>query len=207
MNIEVLHENSKEICEKEKYEYKVYSRARNAKYINIYKEKTDCYELHITDEQDIDVYILIDKDDFNKVNTLFWTFCYTGCDKSSILIYTYVERNKKMLLKHLIMNNNSDNIIPLNRNQCDFRKCNLYIEKDVCRTPKRKQKSEKDLPNNIFCIKQKNGKITGYKTITQQENKLKFITFGIKKYKTLENCLKEAVQYLEKNSCSNNSLN
>jgi len=93
------------------------------------------------------------------------------------------------------MNNYIDDIIPLNRNQCDFRKCNLSTGNKVYGTSKIKQKQNKDLPNNIFYIKQKDGKITGYKRQIKEGDKIKQICFSIKKYQTLENCFDAAIQY------------
>lgn len=179
----------------EKYDYIVYSKSSSAKYINAYKLGKEHSELHITDNQDIDVCIYFDREDFEKLISVFWSFGYSGKDRSCIQIFGYKDRNSRVLLKHLIMNDYINNIVPLNRNPCDFRKCNLSIGDNAYKTQNMKQKQNKDLPNNIFYMKQKDGRITGYKRHIKEGNEVKVICFGIRKYKTLENCFNAAIQY------------
>lgn len=175
-------------------EFVVYSRSFYAKYVNIYKEKDDYYELHITDEKDVDVCILLDKEDVDKVKTYFWSFSYTDVNKTSISVRTYIGK-KYTTMKSVIMNDYINDIVPLNRNQCDFRKSNLYIGDDIYGTTERMQLINKYLPNNIRYSKGKNGNIYGCKLVIRENNKRKEIYFGIRKYKTVENCVNAAIQY------------
>ena len=182
------------------FDYITTERATNTKYINGYILGSSTVELHITDNSTIDHIILFDIEDFIKIRMYFWCVNFVGrkeCEKPEV--YTYAGKASRIYLNRLLMDRGRDErILFRNRDPYDFRKNNLVVNKITGIEERSCAKTGKTLPSNIFELRQKNGSLTGYRTIIRLNGTKEEKYFGLRKYKTLDNCLKMAIEELRK---------
>lgn len=175
--------------------FNIISNQKCAKYINMYIVNGNTAELHITDNKSVDVCITIDTDDVDRLAKCFWTFNKTGKNRDFLSVYSYNNRKKVYLHSYLlnIENERGYHVIFRNRNSYDYRKENLVnckVNEIEPRTVPRKDKKN-ELPTGIYIRRHSNGTHTGYFLNLPGNNNCRY--FGIKQYKTLENCLREAL--------------
>jgi hypothetical protein len=179
------------------YDYIKYSASTNAKNINGYINKGEYYERHITDQAIKDKVFMISKTQFEKCVEYFWNSSLIGkVGKQQEQVYAYVDK-KKLFLNRLLTNTVDEKdkrIIFKNRNCFDYRDENLSIISNGDKHFREVPRKGKELPSGISAVKQKDRKQTGY-VVVDNEGKQKY--FGIRKLKTLDNCLEEAKKYLE----------
>jgi len=160
--------------------------------------------MHITDEDKIDVIILLNIANYDLCKKMFWCFAYVGKNGSKQeAIYTHINR-KKVFLNRVLLNISDDvsdiKIIFMNRNCLDFRIENLRLCEKNEKYFKNIPKTGKKLPSGVFEVKQKNNNVTGYNIVTNSG----FEYFGVKKFKTLEKCLIAAMDKLDEMKNKNN---
>lgn len=172
----------------------VLSKATNAKYINRYIDKNGYTELHITNLKDYDIVLKLDNEDVNKIKKYFWCCSMVGREGyETPCIYCYIKKVHTLLTRILLDVKKEQKVIFKNGDNLDFRKENLHIV-----NPKEsfiRNNNNKKLPTGIFERVQKNGNNTGYIVCYFDNNIKKVKYFGIRKYQTLENCLKMAIQF------------
>lgn len=187
---------------KKTFDYIVTGKAHNTKYINGYIIKNDYCELHITNLKEIDYIIKLDKEDFNKCIYYFWCICFVGRQENKKPIIYYTQHKIKYYLSKFLLqiDNNNNRVIFKNRNCLDYRKENLYLVKQnenfLYDIGKENKKGE-NLPNGITLNINSLGNKTGYFVHFNNNGEKVALYFGIKKYKTLENCFNEALKMKE----------
>lgn len=109
--------------------------------LNEYIERDSYYELHIINTRNIEVFGLIDKDDYNRVNQYKWTLSIHDND---IRIIANSQELHRIGLHQFIMRNNDDTMVidHINRNPLDNRKGNLRITTRSINSTNEKSRSE-----------------------------------------------------------------
>lgn len=180
------------------FDYIVKGNSTNVKYINGYKKCDDFYELHITNLKDKDFVFKIDLDDFKLCKYYFWCICFVGREGNKKPIVYYTKKRVKYYLNKFLLNieNINNKVIFKNRDCYDYRKSNLYkVEKDdiFLHNKGKNNKNGGDLPNGITLTTNYLGHNIGYTLYFKKNGKKKYLYFGIRKFKTLENCLNAAI--------------
>lgn len=185
--------------EEKEFNFVVNGKAHNTKYINGYIKKKNYYELHITDLKEKDFVFKLDLEDFDICKNYFWCITFVGRDgnKQPIVYYTK-NRIKYYLSKYLLkIDNNNNRVIFRNRNCYDYRKSNLYKVQNndiFLYDVGKNNKNGGNLPNGISLSTNYLGNEIGYVVNFKKNGNKKCLYFGIKKFKTLENCLQMAIK-------------
>ena len=184
---------------KENFDYIVKGNAPNVKYINGYKKCNDYYELHITNLKDKNFIFKIDLEDFDLCKYHFWSICFVGKKENKQPRVYYTKNRIKYYLNKFVLkiDNINNKVIFKNRDCYDYRKCNLYqVKKDdiFLHNKGKTNKNGGDLPTGITLTTNSLGHNTGYTIYFKKNGKKTYLYFGIKKFKTLDNCLKVAIE-------------
>lgn len=174
------------------------STATNAKYLNRYIEKENYTELHITNDEDYDIVIKIDKEDSVKLQNYFWCSSMVGREGyQTPSFYCYINKKHVLLSRIILSVETGEKVIFLDGDNTNYRRNNLHIVKK--KQSFIRNNPDKELPTGIFKKAQKEkGNITGYLVCYFEKNKKKTKYFGIRKYKELSTALEKAIEFKEK---------
>lgn len=142
--------------------------------------------------------ILIEKSDYEAVSKMHWGLMSVGRKGyQKIVPYTTINRTSVPLGRWLLnVTEKGKRVEHIDRNNHNFLRSNLYI---VNKQDYKRQvsKNAKDMICGIYEIKQKNGKVTGYKIqyTNPQTQKKEWKTFNANTFKSLEKAKKEAIRF------------
>lgn len=140
----------------------------------------------------------IEKSDFDAVSSLHWGLMAVGREgNKKIIPYTTIDRTSIPLGRWLLsVNNSGKRVEHRDRNNHNFMRDNLYVagKGDY---KQQVSKHEEGLICGVYEIKQKSGKVTGYKVqYTNVETaKKEWVTFNASAYQGLEEAKNQAVRF------------
>lgn len=165
------------------------------KYVNEYVTKKDHVLLYIYGLKH-EATILLEKEDYDTVSKVHWGLMAVGREANKKIIpYTTIDRTSIPLGRWLLnVNESGKRVEHKDRNNHNFLRNNVYV------TGKRDYKQQvskhgDDLICGVFEIKQKSGKVTGYKVQFNnlETNKKDWSSFNAREYKGLEKAKEQAV--------------
>lgn len=166
------------------------------KYDNKYYIYDTYAEMHITDNDNSDIVIIIDIDDIKSMRKHFWQCTYSGKPGyKRPQVFCYIHNNTKMYLNRFLLNQTEKcRIIFINRNPYDYRKCNLHISKGHCTEYRDRNKHNRLGMNNIRELK-RNNILVAFQVTYIEDMKPHFKSFNVRKFGGINNALSAAKRF------------
>jgi hypothetical protein len=167
------------------------------KYVNEYVFKEDHVLLTIYGLKH-EATLILEKEDYDTVSTMHWGLMAVGrVGNKKIIPYTTIDRTSIPLGRWLLnVNEAGKRVEHRDRNNHNFLRSNLYVggKHDY---KQQVSKHNVDSICGIYEIKQKSGKVTGYKVQITNPNSIKkdWITFNSRALKGLKNAKEEAIRF------------
>ena len=161
------------------------------RYSNIYEDSGDYCTLHITDHEEHDIKIKVDKEDVDRLKEYFWGYGLVGNKHYAQRCQIRATVNRETIYLARFIMNTDNKVVIINRDQFDYRKNNLYVvTRDGIELRDRNKHNEVGM-NNITKAHRKGvvvGYIVSYKTGDKKKQKL----FSTRQFNTLDIALEKA---------------
>ncbi|PLS19377.1 hypothetical protein CVD28_02885 [Bacillus sp. M6-12] len=142
--------------------------------------------------------IVLEKEDYENVSKVHWGLMAVGREgNKKIIPYTTIDRTSIPLGRWLLnVQETGKRVEHRDRNNHNFLRNNIYVagKRDY---KQQISKHGEDLICGIYEIKQKSGKVTGFKVqfTNSESNKKEWISFNAREFKGLDNAKEEAIRF------------